>query len=295
MKLFGNRKGAEHIAARKTEKKTGGLKRWQRVTIIVAAIVLVLGGTALAVYKVNVKPPVKQPEPVETEPLPEEETVKKPTVYVPATEVDEETGEETEIETEVPASHRAGVYNILIAGTDGDGYRTDTIIVAHLDENTHEVALMSVPRDTAVMNGNGGLMKINSVYANGKEEGMERLERRLSSLLGFEMDGYVLVNLDAFIKIVDLVGGVTVNVPRGFSDLHGRHVRRPGRPHAHRHPAARRGDHHARRPGAAGQYDARGVSRRCTDPRRPRRCHQHADDDLRRAAPADLRGRPPDA
>lgn len=99
MKLFGNRKGAEHIAARKTEKKTGGLKRWQRVTIIVAAIVLVLGGTALAVYKVNVKPPVKQPEPVETEPLPEEETVKKPTVYVPATEVDEETGEETEVET----------------------------------------------------------------------------------------------------------------------------------------------------------------------------------------------------
>ena len=214
MKLFGNRKGAEHIAARKTEKKTGGLKRWQRVTIIVAAIVLVLGGTALAVYKVNVKPPVKQPEPVETEPLPEEETVKKPTVYVPATEVDEETGEETEIETEVPASHRAGVYNILIAGTDGDGYRTDTIIVAHLDENTHEVALMSVPRDTAVMNGNGGLMKINSVYANGKEEGMERLERRLSSLLGFEMDGYVLVNLDAFVKVVDLVGGVTVNVPQ---------------------------------------------------------------------------------
>ena len=201
MKLFGNRKGAEHIAARKTEKKTGGLKRWQRVTIIVAAIVLVLGGTALAVYKVNVKPPVKQPEPVETEPLPEEETVKKPTVYVPATEVDEETGEETEVETEVPASHRAGVYNILIAGTDGDGYRTDTIIVAHLDENTHEVALMSVPRDTAVMNGNGGLMKINSVYANGKEEGMERLERRLSSLLGFEMDGYVLVNLDAFVKV----------------------------------------------------------------------------------------------
>ena len=40
MKLFGNRKGAEHIAARKTEKKTGGLKRWQRVTLIVAAIVL---------------------------------------------------------------------------------------------------------------------------------------------------------------------------------------------------------------------------------------------------------------
>ena len=45
---------------------------------------------------------------------------------------------------------------------------------------------------------------------------LERLERRLSSLLGFEMDGYVLVNLDAFVKVVDLVGGVTVNVPQAM-------------------------------------------------------------------------------
>ena len=67
MKLFGNRKGAEHIAARKTKKAAGGLKRWQRVTIIAAAIVLILGGTALAVYKANVKPPVKQPEQAEAE------------------------------------------------------------------------------------------------------------------------------------------------------------------------------------------------------------------------------------
>ena len=33
MKLFGNRKGAEHIAARKTEKKTGGLKRLSLIHI----------------------------------------------------------------------------------------------------------------------------------------------------------------------------------------------------------------------------------------------------------------------
>ena len=41
--------------------------------IAMAAIVLILGGTVFAVYKANVKPPVKQPEPVEAEPLPEEE------------------------------------------------------------------------------------------------------------------------------------------------------------------------------------------------------------------------------
>ena len=213
MKLFGNRKNADFVARRKAAPSR--LKGWHKGVIIAVLVVAALSGVAIGIYKANVKPVSKTPEPVEAaEPLPEEETVKKPTVFVPTVQQDAETGEEVEVETEVPASHREGVYNILIAGTDGDGYRTDTIIVAHLDESTHEVALMSVPRDTAVMNGNGGLMKINAVYANGKEEGMERLERRLSSLLGFELDGYVLVNLDAFVKIVDLVGGVTVNVPQ---------------------------------------------------------------------------------
>ena len=213
MKLFGNKKRAEH------EAQSSGIwrswKSWQKAAVIAVLVLAALSGVALGVYKSYVRPPErKQPEPVQTEPQPEPAREEAPTVYVPAEEEDVEPEEQPEVLTEVPASHRAGVYNILIAGTDGDGYRTDTIIVAHLDENTHEVALMSVPRDTAVMNGDNGLMKINAVYAGGKEEGMERLERRLSSLLGFEMDGYVLVNLDAFVKIVDTIGGVTVNVPQ---------------------------------------------------------------------------------
>ena len=106
------------------------------------------------------------------------------------------------------------MYNILICGTDGDGYRTDTIIVAHLDANTHTVALLSIPRDTPVATGGGGLMKINSVYAGGGADGMERLASRLHSLLGFPVDGYVLVDLEAFKKTVDLVGGVDFDVPQ---------------------------------------------------------------------------------
>ena len=116
--------------------------------------------------------------------------------------------------TEQPKALRDGVYNILICGTDGDGYRTDTIIVAHLDANTHTVALLSIPRDTPVATGGGGLMKINSVYAGGGADGMERLASRLHSLLGFPVDGYVLVDLEAFKKTVDLVGGVDFDVPQ---------------------------------------------------------------------------------
>lgn len=73
---------------------------------------------------------------------------------------------------------------------------------------------MSVPRDTVVLTGNGGIMKINSVYAGGGADGMARLSKRLGAMLGFELDGYVLVNLEAFRETVDLVGGVEFDVPQ---------------------------------------------------------------------------------
>ena len=56
-------------------------------------------------------------------------------------------------------------------------------------------------------------MKINSVYAGGGKDGMERLASRLKDLLGFPVDGYVLVDLEAFQKTVDLVRGVEFDVP----------------------------------------------------------------------------------
>ena len=73
---------------------------------------------------------------------------------------------------------------------------------------------MSVPRDTVVLTGNGGIMKINSVYAGGGADGMARLSKRLGAMLGFELDGYVLVNLEAFRETVDLVDGVEFDVPQ---------------------------------------------------------------------------------
>ena len=189
----------------------------QKGIIGIVLALAVLAGVATGIYKTLVKPPEK-PQPVQeetqdanTQPEPE---VKKPTIKHVVTKVDEQTGEEVEEETELPASHQTGVYNILICGTDDDGYRTDTIIVAHLNETTHDVALMSVPRDTVVLNGSGGIMKINSVYAGGGADGMARLSKRLGAMLGFELDGYVLVNLEAFRETVDLVGGVEFDVPQ---------------------------------------------------------------------------------
>ena len=122
------------------------------------------------------------------------------------------------VQAEIPVSHKEDYYNILILGTDGDGTRTDTIMIARLDSSEHTVALMSVPRDTLV-SGDYTVPKINSVYAaNGEgEKGIMALEDTLEQILGFRVDAYLLVDLSAFCQMVDLVGGVDFDVPQ---DMH---------------------------------------------------------------------------
>ena len=203
-----------HFEAPREKKRLTGRQKGALGIVLALAVLIGLG---VGIYKAVVRPPQKTEPVVETRPEaeePKEPEIKLPTIKHVVTKVDEDTGEEIEEEMELPASHREGVYNILICGTDDDGYRTDTIIVAHLDEETHDVALMSVPRDTVVLTGNGGIMKINSVYAGGGADGMARLSKRLGAMLGFELDGYVLVNLEAFRETVDLVGGVEFDVPQ---------------------------------------------------------------------------------
>ena len=209
-----NEKHHGHFEAPREKKRLTGRQKGALGIVLALAVLIGLG---VGIYKTVVRPPQKTEPVVETQPEAEETKepeIKLPTIKHVVTKVDEDTGEEIEEELELPASHREGVYNILICGTDDDGYRTDTIIVAHLDEETHDVALMSVPRDTVVLTGNGGIMKINSIYAGGGADGMARLSKRLGAMLGFELDGYVLVNLEAFRETVDLVGGVEFDVPQ---------------------------------------------------------------------------------
>ena len=177
MKLFGNRRRAAHT-------KKSALPRGTRTALIAAVIVLAVAGSAFAAWKLLVKP-VERPALSAAEsppPAAETETPEPSVIHVTPQETEPAQQPEENVPTEQPKALRDGVYNILICGTDGDGYRTDTIIVAHLDANTHTVALLSIPRDTPVATGGGGLMKINSVYAGGGADGMERLASRLHLL-----------------------------------------------------------------------------------------------------------------
>ena len=61
--------------------------------------------------------------------------------------------------------------------------------------------------------------KLNSAFGrnNGKEdpvEGMENLMLYVRDIIGYEPDGYMLISLEGFVKIVDLMGGVEFHVPQ---------------------------------------------------------------------------------
>ena len=109
---------------------------------------------------------------------------------------------------------KEGTATILLAGTDESGDRTDTIMLLNLDRRSGRISLMSIPRDTRV-NSTYWPQKINAAYGmnGGGEEGMEALMDYVRECIGFRPDGYILIELDIFIDLVDLFGGVDFYVP----------------------------------------------------------------------------------
>ena len=111
-------------------------------------------------------------------------------------------------------ARRKGCSTILLAGTDQEGYRTDTMMLLSVDRENGKLSLVSIPRDTLVFC-EYSVPKINSAYgwAGGGESGMKELMQRVTEIIGFEPDGYVLIDLAGFEKLIDCMGGVEFNVP----------------------------------------------------------------------------------
>ncbi|MGE4277105.1 MAG: LCP family protein [Lawsonibacter sp.] len=138
---------------------------------------------------------------------PEQATV-PPTVQTGGKVDSSESGGGAVSEEELGPVRRDGVYNILLAGTDNDGYRTDTMMVMSYDVINQTVGVVSVPRDTIIDRGQGKNPKL--VYGSG---GVEQRVEDISGILGVPIDYYIKVNLKGFIKLVDYVGGVDFYVP----------------------------------------------------------------------------------
>lgn len=103
--------------------------------------------------------------------------------------------------------------NVLLLGIDarkGETMaRTDSIILASVDQKSKQMSLLSIPRDTRVKIPGHGYDKINSASVYG---GPELSMRAVSDLLGIPVKNYVLVNFNGFKDIVDALGGVTLDV-----------------------------------------------------------------------------------
>mgnify|MGYP005980322823 FL=1 len=88
------------------------------------------------------------------------------------------------------------------------------MMLLSVDRENGKLSLVSIPRDTLVFC-EYSVPKINSAYgwAGGGESGMKELMQRVTEIIGFEPDGYVLIDLAGFEKLIDCMGGVEFNVP----------------------------------------------------------------------------------
>ena len=91
---------------------------------------------------------------------------------------------------------------------------SDTIILCSYNPKTQNVSMLSIPRDTYVTNGNykySAYNKINSLYSGGKTP--EKTVQAVNEITGLNIQYYILVDTEALIKLVNLIGGVYFDVP----------------------------------------------------------------------------------
>ncbi len=97
------------------------------------------------------------------------------------------------------------------SGEKAKGQRTDTMMLCRYDDTTGKVSILSIPRDTmATIRGRKNKEKINHAHAYG---GPELSVKAVKDLLGISLDYYVRVDYQIVKDVVDLIGGVEIDVP----------------------------------------------------------------------------------
>lgn len=120
--------------------------------------------------------------------------------------------------------------NIMVVGYGWSehkwGMLADTIIVASYNPKLHTMTMLSLPRDLLVMAEGDTIGKINSVMSrafnhNGHDINLaaQTLSQKLEKITGLTIPYYALIDFDGFIKLVDVVGWVDIDVPQHFLDM----------------------------------------------------------------------------
>jgi LCP family protein required for cell wall assembly len=117
--------------------------------------------------------------------------------------------------------------NIVLLGSDkrpnSGAWRTDSMIIVSVDLDNNVVRLLSIPRDLWVEIPGYGSNRINTADLWGelakKGGGPERVKQTIYRNLGIPIHYYVRVDFQGFIKIIDTVGGVDIDVDCPLPDI----------------------------------------------------------------------------
>ncbi|MGN0352991.1 MAG: LCP family protein [Roseburia sp.] len=108
-----------------------------------------------------------------------------------------------------------GYTNIALFGLDnrsngsyGSG-NSDSIMIASINNDTHEVRLVSVYRDTYLNVYDDDFKKCNSAYA---KKGVDGAIAMLNQNLDLNIKDYVAVDFNAMVEVIDLLGGIDIEV-----------------------------------------------------------------------------------
>ena len=118
--------------------------------------------------------------------------------------------------------------NILLLGIDKRAQekgpsRTDTVIVLTIDPQTKSAAMLSVPRDLWVSIPGYSEGRINTAHFLGERDrypggGPALAKKAVQYALGIPIHYYVRINFEGFEKLIDAIGGITINVEEAIHD-----------------------------------------------------------------------------
>lgn len=107
-----------------------------------------------------------------------------------------------------------------------EGAQSDTIIIVAINSNTKEVRLASVYRDTTVRHADNKIHKANyAYYTGGPKDAINMLNRNFD----LDIQDYVTVDFRALADVVDLVGGIEVEVTDDEAKEMNKYVRETGK------------------------------------------------------------------
>ncbi|MEV4763955.1 LCP family protein [Micromonospora chokoriensis] len=188
-----------------TKKARKKRPRWQKVALITFVVIAMLGGIGMiggGLYFRSINSGIERVDAFDG--VPEAD---RPQVHAEA----------------------KGAMNIMILGSDSrdpeneSGSRTDTIILAHLPKDRSSAQLISIPRDSWVSvpkspTGRGGRdAKINASFAWG---GVPLMVQTVEKFTGVRIDHVTIVDFGGFKEIVDALGGINIEVEKGFTTLY---------------------------------------------------------------------------